>query len=309
VTIPYEYAIWLGIIGVAAVFIAMAAKVVPQTESHIIERLGKFNKTLEAGFNFIIPFIDTVVNKTSSKEQIFDIPRIDVITKDNVLVGVDAVCYIRIVDPKRATYGVENLRAAIVALSISSLRGKIGDMSLDETLSGRDAIGGAVTGALDSAAGEWGTKITRVEVSEIAVSREIQQAMELQMTAEREKRAVETRAEGEKNKVQKESDAQLYQAQKEAEAKKAMADADAYAQTTVANAQREAMEAINAAMAQNANASNFLLEKDRIAAFSELARSDAPKWIVPSDMKGTLSGIGIMAAAGLEAFQTTSGSK
>jgi len=284
-------------VGAMAIFIVlyllMAVKVVPQAEQWVIERLGKYNRTLTGGLNFIVPFMDSVRSQFTTQEQIVDVERQSVITKDNVSINIDAVVYVRINNAKQATYEILDLKYAVAQLAQTTLRAEIGRMELDETLSSREELNSALLNTLDSACGTWGAKVTRVEVADISVPKAVQNAMELQMEAERRRRATETEAEGEKNALIARAEGERQQAFKQAEAVERMADATRYEKEQLAEGEKKAMILINESMAQNKNAAEFLLAKDRIKAFSGLANSDsANKVVVPvetSEMLGSLS--------------------
>jgi len=286
------------VVVIAAVILGyffLAIKVVPQTDQWVIERLGKYNRTIEGGLNFIIPFIDDVRSRFTTQEQIVDVARQPVITKDNVSISIDAVVFIRINNAKQATYEILDIKHAVAQLAQTTLRAEIGRMELDETLSSRADLNAALLSALDAASATWGAKVTRVEVADISVPQAVQTAMELQMEAERRRRATETEAEGEKNALIAQAEGERQQAFKQAEAVERMADASRYEKEQLAEGERKAMELINMAMAENNNAAEFLLTKDRIEAFSGIAKSDsANKVIVPvetSEMVGSLSAL------------------
>jgi len=287
---------FLGFVGALSVLIVfyfiLAVKIVPQAEKWVIERLGKYHRTLDAGINFIVPFIDKRRSHYSTQEQIIDVARQGVITRDNVGIQIDAVVFIRINDAKQATYEIQDLKSAIAQLAQTTLRAEIGRMELDETLSSRADLNAALLTALDLASSTWGAKVTRVEVADISVPEAVQRAMELQMEAERRRRATETEAEGDKNALIMQAEGERQQAFKQAEAVERMADAQKYEKEQLAMGEQRAMEVINQAMATNGSAADFLLAKDRIAAFSQLAGSDsANKVIVPvetSEMVGSL---------------------
>lgn len=280
---------------VIVIYFILAIKIVPQAEKWVIERLGKYHKTLDAGINFIVPFIDQRRSHYSTQEQIIDVPRQAVITKDNVAIQIDAVVFIRINDAKQATYEIQDLKSAISQLAQTTLRAEIGRMELDETLSSRADLNAALLTALDLASSTWGAKVTRVEVADISVPEAVQRAMELQMEAERRRRATETEAEGDKNALIMQAEGERQQAFKQAEAVERMADAQKYEKEQLALGEQRAMEVINQAMATNGSAADFLLAKDRIAAFSQLAGSDsANKVIVPvetAEMVGSLAAL------------------
>ncbi len=173
-------------------------KIVPQAQAYVIERLGAYQSTWNVGFNLKIPFIDKVARKVNLKEQVADFPPQPVITKDNVTMRIDTVVFYQITDPKLFTYGVENPMMAIENLTATTLRNIIGDLELDQTLTSRETINTKMRAALDIATDPWGIKVNRVELKNIIPPAEIQNAMEKQMKAERERREAVTRAEGEK---------------------------------------------------------------------------------------------------------------
>jgi len=291
-----EFLSFAGVVSLLVViYLSLAVKIVPQAEKWVIERLGKYHRTLGAGVNFIVPFIDQRRSKFSTQEQIIDVPRQAVITKDNVSIHIDAVVFIRINDAMQATYEIQDLKVAIAQLAQTTLRAEIGRLELDETLSSRADLNAVLLIALDAASSTWGAKVTRVEVADISVPQAVQTAMELQMEAERRRRATETEAEGDKNALIMQAEGERQQAFKQAEAVERMADAHKYEKEQLALGEQRAMEVINEAMAVNQNAAGFLLAKDRIAAFSKLAASDsANKVVVPietSEMVGSLTAL------------------
>ncbi|VAW47685.1 Protein QmcA (possibly involved in integral membrane quality control) [hydrothermal vent metagenome] len=278
---------------VILVYLLLAVKIVPQAELWVIERLGKYHRTLSGGISFITPFIDQRRSIFSTQEQIIDVARQAVITKDNVSIHIDAVVFIRINDAKQATYEIQDLKLAIAQLAQTTLRAEIGRMELDETLSSRADLNSVLLTALDLASSTWGAKVTRVEVADISVPQAVQSAMELQMEAERRRRATETEAEGDKNALILQAEGERQQAFKQAEAVERMADAQRYEKEQLAMGEQKAMALINQAMLENKDAASFLLAKDRIAAFAGLASSDsANKVVVPietSEMVGSLA--------------------
>ncbi|MBO1924735.1 SPFH domain-containing protein [Thiomicrorhabdus sp. 6S3-12] len=282
------------ILFVAVLFILMrGVKVVPQAENWVIERLGKYNCTLEGGLNFIIPFIDDVRVKYNMQEQTIDIPSQRVITKDNVSIFIDGIVFIRITDAQAATYSALDVKHMISQLCQTTLRSEIGSLELDETLSSRDDLNASLMQALNNASNEWGLKVTRVEVSDISVPEEVQKAMELQLQATRERRAIETKAQAEKNAVIAEAEALKQKAFLEAEALERTADAERYQQEQLGIGQQLAIEAVNQAMQENPQAAEYLLAKDRVKAFSGLAESDSSnKIVIPvetSELLGSMS--------------------
>ncbi|MGG7048243.1 MULTISPECIES: SPFH domain-containing protein [unclassified Campylobacter] len=275
------------------VFLKSAIKIVSQSDILIVERLGKFHSVLDGGFHIIIPFIDRIREIITIREQLVDITKQQVITKDNVNISVDGVVFLKVVDGKMALYNVESYKRAIGNLAMTTLRGEIGAMNLDDTLSSRDRLNAALQVALGDAANNWGVKIMRVEISEISVPAGIEEAMNMQMKAEREKRAIELKAEADKAALIRNAEANKQEKVLQAEAIERMADAKKYEQIALATAQKEAMDMINASMASNAKAAEFLLAKDRVSAFNELAKnSSKDKILAPyeaSEMIGSMS--------------------
>ncbi|MBU1927924.1 paraslipin [bacterium] len=283
----------LAIVVAIAIIIIKGIAIVPQSHAYVIERLGKYNRTIEGGFHIIIPIIDAISAKLTKQEQMISIPQQNVITKDNVNISVDGIVFIQVEDAMKATYGVVDFKSALSNLSTTTLRAEIGQLALDETLSSRDVLNRKILQAIDEASSKWGVKTMRVELRDISVPLEIEEAMNMQMKAEREKRAIELKAMANKEAVIREAEAQRQKAFLQAEAIERMADASKYEQEKVAEGQQNAMIMINSAMSQNMQAAEFLLAKDRVAAFKELAKSDSKdKVIVPyetTELIGSLS--------------------
>ena len=259
-------------------------KIVPQAQAYVIERLGAYQSTWNVGFNLKIPFIDKVARKVNLKEQVADFPPQPVITKDNVTMRIDTVVFYQITDPKLFTYGVENPMMAIENLTATTLRNIIGDLELDQTLTSRETINTKMRAALDIATDPWGIKVNRVELKNIIPPAEIQNAMEKQMKAEREKRAVILKADGEKQ-------AAITAAEGEKEA--AILRADAVKQQRILEAEGEA-QAILAVQKANADAIRLLNEampSDKVLAIRSLealakvANGKATKIIIPSELQ------------------------
>lgn len=281
------------IIVVLFLVIFFGVKIVSQSDVWVIERLGKFNKTLNGGFHIIVPILDRVRSRLTIRESLVDIPRQSVITKDNVNIAVDGIVFIKVEDGRDATYNVVDYTKAITNLAMTTLRGEIGGMVLDDTLSSRDKLNAKLQADLGSAANNWGIKIMRVEISEISVPATIEEAMNMQMKAEREKRAIELKAMADKEALIRNAEALKQEKVLEAEAIERMADAKRYEQEVVAEGQRKAMELINEAMIKNPQSAEFLLAKDRVNAFNELAKNpNNDKVIVPyetTELIGSLS--------------------
>ena len=276
-----------------AAILKMGVKIVSQSEILIIERLGRFHKVLDGGFHIIVPFFDAVRAKMSVREQLVDISKQQVITKDNVNISVDGIVFLKVIDGKMALYNVEDYRRAISNLAMTTLRSAIGEMSLDSTLSSRDQLNSKLQIALGDAADNWGVKIMRVEISEISVPHGIEEAMNMQMKAEREKRAIELKAEAEKAALIRNAEALKQEKVLEAEAIERMADAKKYEQIALAQGQKDAMDNINLAMSTSSFAAEYLLAQGRVNAFSELSKNPSKdKILVPyetSELIGSLS--------------------
>jgi len=277
------------------IFIIKGIVIVPQSYAYVVERLGKYHKTLEGGFHIIIPILDSIRAKLTKQEQIIDIPHQSVITKDNVNISVDGIVFVQVEDAKKATYGVVNFKAALANLATTTLRAEIGQLALDETLSSRDILNKKILQAVDDASGKWGVKTMRVEIKDISVPQEIEDAMNMQMKAEREKRAIELKAQAEKEAVIREAEAQKQKAFLEAEAIERTADAKKYEQEKIAEGQTKAMEMINSAMQKNPQSAEYLLAKDRIKAFNALAQSSSKdKVIVPFEVTQMIGSLSIL---------------
>ncbi len=258
--------------------------IVPQGSAWVIERLGKYHTTWHAGLHVKTPVLEKVVRKISLKEQVADFEPQSVITKDNVTMMVDSIVFFQVFDPKLLTYGVERPIAAIENLSATTLRNIIGELSLDDTLSGRDTINSQITQILDAATDKWGIKVTRVEVKNITPPKSIQDAMEKQMKAEREKRAIILTAEGEKQsaitRAEGEKESAILKADAIREQRIREAEGEALAIEKVAKARSEAIKLIS-----EANPSEEYLKIRSFEALEKLADGQATKLIVPSDVQ------------------------
>lgn len=292
----------LGFVGaviiLAIIIAAKGIKIVSQADMLVIERLGKYNKTLNGGLSLIIPVVDSVRANLTVREQTIDIPSQSVITRDNVNITIDGIVFCKVQNAEQATYNVTNFKDAIAKLAMTTLRSEIGSMELDDSLSNREALNAKLQTALGDAAENWGIKITRVEISDISVPKEIEKAMNMQMEAEREKRAIQTRAEAQKEAQIREAEAYKQSQVLKAEAIERMADAKKYEQEKVAEGQQKAMEMINQAMGKNKEASEFLLAKDRVAAFNALATSTSTdKMILPYNVTELIGSLSVMGEA------------
>lgn len=292
------------------IIISKGVTIVPQSDLYVVERLGKFKNILHGGFHIIIPIVDDIRTKLTSREQLVDIEKQSVITKDNVNISIDGIVFCKVENAQEATYNVVSFKNAIANLAMTTLRSEIGGMDLDDTLSNRESLNAKLQTELGSAAANWGIKVTRVEISDISVPAEIQRAMNMQMEAEREKRAIETKARADKEAVIRNAEALKQEEVLKAEAIERMADAKKYEQEKVAAGQQEAMRLINDAMSQNEKAAEFLLAKDRIAAFKAVAESGSTdKMILPYDvaqMIGSTSVLGDAFFKGVSSANTNS---
>ena len=269
-------------------------RIVPQAQAFVVERLGAYKETWQVGLHFKIPLIDRVARRVSLKEKVIDFDPQPVITKDNVTMEIDTVVYYQITDPKLYAYGVESPMAAIENLTATTLRNIIGDLELDESLTSRELINSKIRIVLDEATDPWGIKINRVEVKNITPPRDIQQAMEKQMRAEREKREAILNAEGTKASAILVAEGEKEAAILKAEAKKQMAIREA-------EGQAEAIRLVNEATAyglkaiKEAEADESVIKLKSLEAFQKAANGQATKIIIPSEIQG-LAGLAKAAA-------------
>ncbi|QEY34142.1 SPFH/Band 7/PHB domain protein [Caproiciproducens galactitolivorans] len=259
-------------------------KVVPQAHSYVIERLGAYNSTWLTGLHFKIPFIDKVAKKVSLKEQVIDFPPQPVITKDNVTMQIDTVVYFQITDPKLYAYGVERPISAIENLSATTLRNIIGELELDHTLTSRDVINTKIRTILDEATDAWGIKVNRVELKNIIPPKEIQESMEKQMKAERERRAQILTAEGEKSSAiliaEGEKESAILRAEAKKESKIREAQGEAQAILLVQQAYADSIKLLN-----EANPRDGVIALKSLDAFAKAADGKATKLIIPSNIQ------------------------
>ena len=263
-------------------------KIIPQSKAYVIERLGAYHRTMQTGMHYVIPFIERISNKVSLKEIVKDFAPQPVITKDNVTMQIDTVVYFQITDPKLYSYGVENPINAIENLTATTLRNIIGELELDETLTSRDVINTKMRSILDEATDPWGVKVNRVEVKNILPPRDIQESMEKQMRAERERREAILKAEGEKKAAiliaegEKESTILRADAEKEAKIKKAEAEAASILKIQEATAQ-------GLKLLKDAKMDEAVLKLKSYEAMVNVANGNATKIIVPSDLQGIVT--------------------
>ena len=293
---PVGIGIVVFLILLAVLLIVTNVKIVPQSRAYVVERLGAYRETWQTGIHLKIPFFERIARNVSLKEQVVDFPPQPVITKDNVTMQIDTVVFYQITDPKLYAYGVESPISAIENLSATTLRNIIGELELDHTLTSRDTINAKIRGILDEATDPWGIKVNRVELKNILPPPEIQDAMEKQMKAERQRREAILRAEGEKaSKVlvaegQKESQilaaegdkrAAILHAEAVKEAKIREAEGEAEAIAKVQKATADAIKMLN-----EANADESVLKLKALEAFAKAADGQATKIIIPSEIQG-----------------------
>ena len=275
----------IGLLIVLIIILIANVKIVPQAHAYIIERFGGYHATWGVGLHIKIPFIDKIAKKVNLKEHVVDFPPQPVITEDNVTMQIDTVVYYKITDTKLFTYGVERPMMAIENLTATTLRNIIGDMELDETLTSRDTVNTSMRSILDEATDPWGIKINRVELKNIIPPREIQDAMERQMKAERERRESILRAEGEKKSAILMAEGEKEAAILRAEAKKQSAireaEGEAEAIITVQKAVAEGIKQIN-----EANPCDAYIAMKSLESFEKAADGKATKIIVPSNIQG-----------------------
>ncbi len=270
-------------------------KVVKQSEVYIIERLGKFYKIADAGLSIIIPFFDHVRSVVSLKQQTMDIPPQGVITQDNVTITIDTVVFYQITDPAKAVYEIQSLKKGIEYLAITTIRDIVGKMDLDATFSSRDAINDKLRTILDEATDKWGCKIDRVEIKDINPPADIRDAMEKQMNAERNKRALILQAEGERQsailQAEGQKEAAILQAEADREARIRRAAGEAEAIKKVADAKAKEIQMVYAAM-KDAAPNDKVVQLKSLEALQEVAKGDANKVFIPFEATAALSSLG-----------------
>ena len=287
---------FLIILLILIVFIAsQTIKIVRQSEVYIIERLGRFHKVAEAGLTVIVPFIDKVRSVVSLKQQTMDIPPQGVITADNVTITIDTVVFYKITDPAKAVYEIQSLKKGIEYLAITTIRDIVGKMELDETFSSRDLINDKLRVILDEATDAWGCKIDRVEIKDITPPADIRDAMEKQMNAERNKRALVLQAEGERQSAitlaegRKQAAILDAEADRESRIKRAAGEAEAIKE--VANAKAKEIQMVYDAIKQ-ADPDEKLVQIKSLEALKEVAKGDANKIFIPFEATSALSSLG-----------------
>ena len=277
------------------VILVKSIKVVRQSEVYIIERLGKFHKAADAGLTIIIPFIDQVRSVVSLKQQTMDVQPQEVITSDNVTITIDTVVFYKVIDPAKAVYEIQSLKKGIEYLSITTIRDIVGKMELDETFSSRDSINEKLKEILDEATFQWGCRIDRVEIKDITPPPDIKDAMEKQMNAERNKRALILQSEGERQSAitlaEGKKAAAILEAEADKEAQIRRAAGEAEAIRKVAEAKAEEVRMVYAAI-KKADPDEKLIQIKSLEALEEVAKGDANKVFIPFEATAALSGLG-----------------
>ena len=300
------FIIVLAVLLVVAIIVVIASiKVVPQSRAYVVERLGSYKETWQTGLHFLWPIFYRIAKQVSLKEQVADFPPQPVITRDNVTMQIDTVVFFQITDPKLYAYGVENPLTAIENLTATTLRNIIGDLELDNTLTSRDTINAKIRSILDEATDPWGIKINRVELKNIKPPAEIQDAMEKQMKAERQRREAILRAEGEKASsilvAQGKKESQILEAEAEKQSAILRAEAEKEARIKKAEAEAEAILKINQAQAESirlineANPDEAYIMLKKLESFEKVADGNATKVIIPSDLQGVVGLVNAVA--------------
>ena len=279
---------------------AMSIKIVKQSEVYIIERLGKFYKVADAGLTIIVPFLDHVRSVVSLKQQTMDIPPQDVITKDNVTITIDTVVFYQITDPAKAVYEIQSLKKGIEYLAITTIRDIIGKMTLDETFSSRDGINTQLRVVLDEATDRWGCKIDRVEIKDITPPPDVKDAMEKEMNAERNKRAMILESEAQRQSAitiaEGKKQAAILEAEADKEAQIRRAAGEAQAIREVAEAKAKEIQMVYESI-KKANPDDKLVQLKSLEALEKVANGEANKIFIPFEATNALSSLGAMAEA------------
>ena len=280
---------------VIAIIAFKTIKIVKQAEVYVIERLGKFHKIADAGLTIIIPFMDQVRSVVSLKQQTMDVPPQGVITQDNVTITIDTVVFYKITDPAKAVYEIQSLKKGIEYLAITTIRDIVGKMDLDQTFSSRDAINDQLRIVLDEATDPWGCKVDRVEIKDITPPADIRDAMEKQMNAERNKRALILQAEGERQSAitiaEGQKEAAILQADADRESKIRRATGEADAIKKVAEAKAKEIELVYGAL-KAAKPDEKIIQLKSLEALKEMANGEANKIFIPFEATSTLSSLG-----------------
>ncbi|TCB78201.1 SPFH domain-containing protein [Acinetobacter sp. ANC 4173] len=271
----------IALLAFVGITIFKGVRIVPQGYKWIVQRLGKYHTTLGPGLNFVIPYVDEVAYKVTTKDIVLDIPSQEVITRDNAVILMNAVAYINLTTPEKAVYGIENYTWAIQNLVQTSLRSIVGEMDLDDALSSRDHIKAKLKAAISDDIADWGITLKTVEIQDIQPSQTMQSAMEAQAAAERQRRATVTKADGEKQAAILEADGRLEASRRDAEA-----------QVVLAEASQRAIEMVSSAVGDKEIPVAYLLGEQYVKAMQDMAKSNNAKTVVlPADILNTIRGV------------------
>ncbi len=277
----------------------LGIKIVRPYQRACVERLGKYQRTVQPGLNFILPFIERMI-KVDMREQVVDVPPQEVITKDNATVTVDAIVYYEVTDPVKVLYNVANFRLATIKLAQTNLRNVVGDLTLDESLTSREKINAKLRDVLDEATDKWGAKVTRVELQRIEPPGDVTEAMHRQMKAERDRRALVLEAEGVRQaailKAEGEKQSRILQAEGQAQAIQKVAEAERFKLITVAEGEGQAIERVYAAI-HKGNPTKDLITIKYLEALAKMAEGQATKLFIPYEAAGILSAVSVIAEA------------
>ena len=282
----------IAVLAVLALFLSRTVVIVNQASTAIVERLGRFQRTLTPGLTILIPFVDRIRERVDMREQVASFPPQPVITEDNLVVSIDTVVYFQVTDPKSATYEISSFLLGIEQLTVTTLRNVIGSMDLEQTLTSRDSINGQLRGVLDEATGRWGIRVNRVELKAIDPPHSVQESMEKQLKAERERRAVILTAEGQKQSAILTAEGQkqsaILTAEGFAQSEVVRAKADAEAEVLRAEGEAVALEKIYQAI-HDANPTSAALAHRYLETLPIMAQGDANKmWVIPSELTGAM---------------------
>jgi len=294
------------IILIAIIVVAIRALVqVPQGYEFTLEKFGRYKRTMEPGLHFIVPFFEAIGRRINMMEQVLDVPRQEVISKDNAMLGVDAVVFFQVLDAAKAAYEVDNLRLAIINLTMTNIRTVVGSMDLDETLSKRDEINHRLLRVVDEATSPWGIKVTRIEIKDIQPPADLIDSMARQMKAERDKRANILDAEGYRQAAILKAEGEKQSAVLEAEGRKEAALRDAEARERLAEAEARATSMVSKAIAEgNTNALNYFVAQKYIEALKEFATSPNQKvFFLPVEASSLIASVGGIAELAKDAMQ------
>jgi regulator of protease activity HflC (stomatin/prohibitin superfamily) len=292
------------LVGIVIVTIRSLVQV-PQGYQYTLEKFGRYKRTMEPGLHFIVPFFEAIGRRINMMEQVLDVPRQEVISKDNAMLGVDAVVFFQVLDAAKAAYEVDNLRLAIINLTMTNIRTVVGSMDLDETLSKRDEINHRLLRVVDEATSPWGIKVTRIEIKDIQPPADLIDSMARQMKAERDKRANILDAEGYRQAAILKAEGEKQSAVLEAEGRKEAALRDAEARERLAEAEARATTMVSKAIAEgNTNALNYFVAQKYIEALKEFATSPNQKvFFLPVEASSLIASVGGIAELAKDAMQ------